>query len=535
MSPLYPSDPSDTTAISKRIALETAVVKLSGRLTACALADIDPEIESGMRVVMEVTDATQICWYTLPEGVGAFIKTYFVAESNTPPPPDAVRLTDIPYTSGRLVQQEPVILHHLDELPAKSTADREFFQRISVTSVALIPSNCASDQGVLGVHFKDPADDCFDDSIPLLTILANLIAGTLERKAAHLARLEYERRFQALFEAAPIGFALEDLEGRLLFANPALSSILGYPIEELRGRTCAQFTHPDDVESDLDQFEQLCAGSISSYEIEKRFIRKDGTIIWGRVAVGLLDDRKGPAPLVIGMLQDITEKRRDQERLRVSESRLQHLSRQLIHAQDEERRRISQELHDNLGQSISLLAAGLDLLHQDLTVIGLGPESQRASVLHGDAMELATQIQDLSRKLYASKLQLLGLHVALQDLCHTISSQQRISVKVHVEGSLDGLPPEVAFCLFRIAQEALNNSGKYSNAAEVYVEVKRTLDKIRLKVQDFGVGFEPGTVVGGIGLSIMRERLLALGGELLVQSSTGKGTEILAQLDLTVQ
>src|SRR4249920_491849 len=87
VSPLDPSDPSGATALSKWLALEAAVVKLSGRLTACALKDIDSEIESGMRTIMEVTDAARICWYTLPEGVGRFVRTHSVAEPDTPPSP----------------------------------------------------------------------------------------------------------------------------------------------------------------------------------------------------------------------------------------------------------------------------------------------------------------------------------------------------------------------------------------------------------------------------------------------------------------
>jgi len=116
--------------------------------------------------------------------------------------------------------------------------------------------------------------------------------------------------FQHLFEKASLGIAVEDLEGRLLLANPALSSMLGYQENELCGMHCSQFANPEDSEDDWALFQQLCAGVIDHYSLEKRYVRKDGAPLWGRLNVSLIkDDDDGGTPLVLAFVEEITEEK----------------------------------------------------------------------------------------------------------------------------------------------------------------------------------------------------------------------------------
>jgi PAS domain S-box-containing protein len=127
--------------------------------------------------------------------------------------------------------------------------------------------------------------------------------------------------FHYLFEQASLGIAVEDFEGNLLLANPALCSMLGYREDELCGMNCSQFSNPEDPQDDRALFQQLRAGVIDKYSLEKRYPTKCGDLLWGRVNVSLLRDRNGEAPLVFAFLEDITERKRSEEALRESEER----------------------------------------------------------------------------------------------------------------------------------------------------------------------------------------------------------------------
>jgi PAS domain S-box-containing protein len=127
------------------------------------------------------------------------------------------------------------------------------------------------------------------------------------------------RLFYDAFNASPIGIALEDLEGRPLFVNPALCSMLGFSDEEMRRKHCLEFSPPEDAEKDWALFQQLRAGSIDHYQIEKRYFRKNGPLLWGRLSISLLNR---PSPVVVAMVEDITDKKKAQNDLHESEERL---------------------------------------------------------------------------------------------------------------------------------------------------------------------------------------------------------------------
>src|ERR1700752_5449719 len=117
--------------------------------------------------------------------------------------------------------------------------------------------------------------------------------------------------FHDVFNASPIGIAVETLEGRPLFTNPAFCSFLGFSEEELRNKHCVDFSPREDAQKDWALFQQLKAGSIDHYQLEKRYFRKDGSLVWGRLSISLLNSHT--SPLVIAMVEDITDKKRAEE------------------------------------------------------------------------------------------------------------------------------------------------------------------------------------------------------------------------------
>jgi len=216
-------------------------------------------------------------------------------------------------------------------------------------------------------------------------------------------------------------------------------------------------------------------------------------------------------------------------KLKQSESRLQELSRHLITAQEEERRRIARELHDDFGQRLAILRIELDILtHQK--------QSQKRSVEQATLRKLLSSVDDLSADmhhlshgLHSSQLQFLGLSAALKELCGQVSKQHRIAVELQADDAIKPVPAEIALCFYRVAQEALHNTAKHSGASEVLVTLSDHNAFLRMRITDAGKGFNPADAAGGLGLASMRERLQMVGGQLRVKSKPGAGTELTAQ------
>jgi PAS domain S-box-containing protein len=127
------------------------------------------------------------------------------------------------------------------------------------------------------------------------------------------ARTPDTQLFHDVFNASPIGIVVENLEGQPLFVNTAFCSMLGFSEQELRSKHCVDFSPPEDAEKDWALFQQLRAGSIDHYQLEKRYFRRDGSLFWARLSLSLLNSRS--SPLVIAMVEDITDKKKAEEAL----------------------------------------------------------------------------------------------------------------------------------------------------------------------------------------------------------------------------
>jgi signal transduction histidine kinase len=207
---------------------------------------------------------------------------------------------------------------------------------------------------------------------------------------------------------------------------------------------------------------------------------------------------------------------------------LKDLGRRLIDAQEEDRRRIARELHDDLNQRMVLLLSHLE---------ALGPsangQSSLAVDLSREAREISTGISQLSHQLHSSALEILGLEAALQGLTRDLSLAYGLNIAFSSDGELSPLSAEVNLCLFRVAQESLSNALKHSGAASIAVRLCRgeNGNAIRLMVIDDGTGFDPQQVrTDSLGLISMRERLRLVDGELLINSSPNRGTEVIAHV-----
>jgi signal transduction histidine kinase len=211
---------------------------------------------------------------------------------------------------------------------------------------------------------------------------------------------------------------------------------------------------------------------------------------------------------------------------------LKDLGRRLIDAQEEERRRIARELHDDLNQRVILLRSHIERL--DIPDNDHVSSSSQVAELSQEAREISTGISHLSHQLHSSALEILGLEPALQGLTRDLALAYNLNIHFTNEGGPSiVLPGEVALCLFRVAQEALSNVVKHSGASfvEVHLNLSDQTKAIRLTIRDNGKGFDTAKLKGdSLGIISMRERLRLVDGELLVNSSPDRGTKVVAQM-----
>jgi len=503
-------------------------------LAVSPLDEVDATILNGLNSIIQLVDADRICWYEVEGQSGSLLHKYTASTPDAPHSPKIVQPGKMPFLADRLRQHGVATIERLCDLPDEGSTDRHFLEALGVKSLLLIPSSYSQlRKGVLGVSSYSIERSWPEESIDQLTIAANIIGATLERKYAQTASQESEQRFRYLFDQASIGIALETLEGRILEVNPALCSMIGYSAEELLSSSCARISHPDDEAIESVLFEELRNAVRSSYRMEKRFFHKDGSLIWGQVNVSLLNTNHGSAPIVLAMVTDVTAQKMAEAAIHQRDRELQQLTRRLIEAQEEERCRISRELHDDIGQRISLLAIEVDLALPRGSEARPELDDSLLLKMHKELDAIATDIHELSHDLHSASLQCCGLEVALKDLCRKYLRNHHLEIDLQTAMLDSSLSPDAGLCLFRVTQEALANVLKHGRTKKVHLKLVQDSEKVRLTVKDFGVGFDRATQTGGIGLISMRERLRFCGGMLFVNSAPGQGTEIIAEVAVT--
>ena len=350
-----------------------------------------------------------------------------------------------------------------------------------------------------------------------------------ERKRAEATLRENEERLMLAFAGAQEGVWDWNLETGAVVYSTRWKEMLGYADDEVEPHVSAweRLLHPDDMPRAQQVNESVMRGA-STYEGEFRLRHKDGHYV-PVLSRGYPVRREpgGSVVRIVGTHFDLTERKRAE----AERARTEFLTR-LVFAQEDERRRIAREMHDQFGEQLTALALRIRTLKDACD----GHDDWRAHVesIEAIAQRLDRDVDHLVWELRPTALDDLGLRAALANYVQDWSNRVGISAKLHTSGLLDDrLPSDAETALYRIAQEALTNVAKHARAANVEIILERRADNVLLIIEDDGVGFDPAAAedhARGFGLLGMQERAGLVGAMLEIESSAGNGTTVLVRM-----
>jgi PAS domain S-box-containing protein len=380
------------------------------------------------------------------------------------------------------------------------------------------------------------------DELRQLTRAFDRMAEALQQREAERQRAvkelrQSEERFRSLVQNSTDVIGIIDEKGMLLYRSPNLQTTLGYGVADTVGRRISDYFWPEDLPRAQTRFAELVKTLGSTQRDEYRLRHKDGSCRYiESTSSNHLDD-----PAIGGIVfnyRDITKRKQAEGKLRESRQRLRELSHRLVEAQETERRNIARELHDEIGQALTVMQMNLQAMLQSPGADALTPRLNESLKVVERVLE---QVQDISLDLRPSILDDLGLEPALRWYTDRQAALARLKVEFHTDQLEQRLDPVIETECFRVAQEALTNVVRHAQATTVTVELRKEDGQLHLRVRDDGIGFEVVAVrekaVRGasLGLLSMEERAALAGGGLEFKSAPGQGTEVQAWFPLKWQ
>jgi PAS domain S-box-containing protein len=345
-----------------------------------------------------------------------------------------------------------------------------------------------------------------------------------ERKAREEALRTSQARLAAGAELAGLAHYEVDFDEGFMYIDDRLRDLCGVPPDRDQGLQVLEFwlehLHPDDAQRVMDLRDRLHDGRVEKLSLEYRFLHPERGETWIQHLAGAAErDADKRAVHTFGVFRDITERKR-------AEEQLHDLSRRLIGAHEKERALLARELHDDVSQRLAALA--IDVGRTEVAASDLSHAQAMRSIREG-LVRLSEDIHALAYQLHPSVLEELGLAEALRAECERRRRQSTLDLSLEIGQLPAAVGHDAALCLFRVAQEALNNVARHSGAAAASVSLRQMDGGLLLAVRDDGAGFDPAKPERGrhLGLASMHERVMLADGTIDIESAPGRGTSVI--------
>jgi len=365
--------------------------------------------------------------------------------------------------------------------------------------------------------------------------LQAIVRDISEHKQAALALIESENKFRTLAESTTVGVFL--FRDRFLYANPKCSEMSGYSQEQLLHMGLADLLHPDSLREVQQNWEHRKQGDATPKYCNVQFLTKSGEVRWGQLTTVMIYFEG--LPTTVGSVVDITELKRKEASILELSHENRRLAQQLLQIQERERQDLARELHDELGQKLTVIK----------TLLARAASHQASREKQGEIIQeidattdhVIAATRNILQRLRPGMLDSTGLAGTLADLVKTWEKQQGISCTFDSSGDLDDLNDEIQLVLYRIAQESLTNIARHAHAGHVQLYCHRQnapagdddlCDTVTLVISDDGIGISKPAPQQGLGLAGIRERAQALRGSMEIKSGPNQGTRIVISLPL---
>ncbi len=361
------------------------------------------------------------------------------------------------------------------------------------------------------------------------------LVNVTERIKTEEALRESQKRYKELWDGAPIAYHTLDTRGIITHVNQTETNMLGYTRDEMVGKPIFEFILPEQRKEAEERFRLKLAGEHIPRHDNRIYVKKNGSKINVSIDDVLERDSNGKVIGVRTTMLDATEQKQAEEALKESEGRLRFLSSQLLTAQENERKRIAQELHDSIGQSLTAIKFGLENSLDQRAGCTAKARVESLEAVIPLVQQAIEEVRRIHTDLRPSMLDDLGILATINWFCREfqmIYSDVRIEKQVDVQE--DEVPEPLKMVIFRVFQEAMNNIAKHSDADLVRLCFKKTDATIGLTIEDNGRGFDLQGALSlnsserGFGITSMKERTELAGGAFAIESTPGAGTVVRA-------
>ena len=492
-------------------------------------------IETAVEMVGEVMEVEVILVYTIePRHEDLVLTAYEGISPDSAAELDLVKIGE--GFNGQVADTGEVML--VLDASSDPRLTRSAVIRNKIHPMLIVPMKSKGEViGTLCVGMRRPRT-FLPDEVDLLSTIAGQLASALTNarlyeEAKEIADQLYKsaRDYRNLFENSHDAIWFHDIDGKILAANKASEELTGYPTDEFIGGNIKEFMDTEMLKLAVEVKHKLIYGEPLIQPYEQHTITKDGVRKTCMITSGVMmvDDRP------VGfqhIARDVSEERRMQNNLR-------YYLNQITRAQEEERKRIARELHDDTAQALFAISRQMDNFIRD----NVGLSHQQRTVLQDIRQRIGVSLQGIrrfSQDLRPSIIDDLGLLPAVQWLVKQKSEDSGIDIELKILGKEQRLLPEMELILFRVVQEALTNAGKHAQATAAGVNLEFTDSQVAVTIRDNGKGFQlPDTVgdlshSGKLGLVGMHERVSLLSGSLDIQSQPGKGTTVKVSVPLKI-